>query len=265
MFKKNIFLYLTFLISLCLLSSLVFATDYGSGRYGFGTYGNGEEDHRAGGGGAGGGGAGGGSRSSASVSDGGEAVINLQVPNDLENDVAESSFTLSCLSDRCTVTANEISDLPSEVSAVYEGYGEFIAAVRLQCVGDVGSSTASINVDSSACANCEGLRVSRVSDDGSAEDSSVDCNDNEDSSLDVTATFSGCDYLVVWQEFGEEVRPTTDTGAFDVETEGAGVQVEEVQSAEGAGGLWLLVGLLVVVVLVIVIVALKKRRGKKKF
>jgi len=254
-----------FFIIVSIFSFSVFAHDYGSGRYSFGSFGSGEEDHVSGGGGSGGGGSGGGgggSSASASVSDGGEASISLQVPNDLVGDVAESSFSLACLSDRCRVTANEVSDLPSEVSAVYEGYGEFIAAVRLQCVGDVGSSTASINIDSSAGASCDGLRVSHVSDDGSSEDASVDCTDNGDSSLDITATFSGCSYLIVWQEFGQEVRPTTDVGDLGVETEGTGVQVEEVQSAEGVGGLWLLIIILVVIVLVVIIFMLKKKKRK---
>lgn len=267
---RSIFL---FLIVISLLSFSVYAPSYGLGRYNIGSYGLGEDSGGGGGGGgggSGGGGGGSGSANTASVTDGGESTVSVDTPNDLLGDPMESSFDLSCLSDSCSVTVNEVAQdtLPEDATGVVvEAGGEFLAAVQLECTGDVGSSSASLSLsDLSEDTSCDDLKVTFVHDGGSKEEAGVECSDNRGSggNVEITASFSGCSYLVVWKA-GEEVAPTVpvEVGGEEVgvSEEGAGVGVQSAVGTRFAG----IVGLLVALVVIIIVGYFVFKKKKRKF
>ena len=125
----------------------------------------------------------------------------VEVENSV-NDGVEFDFGFECISGECSATAVErtASQLTSRSSSVYAGRGRFIAAVSLQCTGEIRRGTVEVVVGSSIGTNCDLVRVSHVPDSGDPVDlsSSLECAENSDGSLLLAAQFNGCSDIVVW-------------------------------------------------------------------
>lgn len=252
------FIGLLVILSLFIFGS-VLAADYGEGRYSLGIYGQGEDSEGGGGAAGGGGGGGSGSSTSTSTQNADNTIMTLSTPDDLPGDVAESIFELTCTSGACTVTANEVSDLPGEIAIVYETMGgSFVAAVRLVCNGNVGQGTAQFTLEPVAGTTCDNIRVSHVQDDGTVNPTDItECTIESDGSMSLSVSFEGCSYLVVWQAQEEGVQPTVAPPEL---TEEEVITTETAQTAAGTGaGVWILILVLVVVILVVYFVYKKKR------
>ncbi len=141
---------------------------------------------------------------------------------EVENSVSDSvEFGLEsvCPSGRCSASATEVTASNID-SSVYEG-GRFIAAVRLECTGDIESSTVQFNVGSSVGTTCTDLRVSHVSDSGSVQRlEPTSCGSGSGGSLDVTVTFNGCSHVVVWEEESCSPSPEVCTDRIDNDCDG---------------------------------------------
>lgn len=247
---KNNKLVLGLILFLFVLSTSVFAADYGEGRYNLGPYGVGEDSDSGGGASSGGGGGGSGSSSSSSVQSADNTLLTLSTPDDLPGDIAQSSFQLKCVTGRCSVTANEVMDLPSEIaSVVYQQLGGlFVASVRLQCDGQLGEGTAHFVLEPVEGLTCDNLRVSLVEDDGTVNNVEVEeCVVNDDGSLEFTVKFVGCSYLVVWQAPEGEAQPTV-APSESMEEEVVPVEVQAATEVAGGSGVWIVLLVLVIIV-----------------
>lgn len=191
------------LILFLILVSSVFAAQFGRGRYNIGSYGLGEEDS---------GGPSGGSGTAAKTS-GGSIIgsgssFSLQTPDGLEDGVFSAS-DFNC-ANTCTVKVKEIAQagLPSSISVSFEGI--FLGAIQLECTNgnlETGATTFTINAQEGL--SCDNIKVDKLKDDGTQDEVNFQCS-SSDSTLTVTATYSGCSYLIVSKsqtEQQQEVAP----------------------------------------------------------
>lgn len=263
--KRGLKLFIILSLVLILIST-VYAAQFGKGRYNIGSYGQGEEEDQDSGGGAGGPTK---TKTTGGSITGSGSSFSLQTPDDLEDSLSSNS-DFNCASGTCTVKVKEViqEGLPNTV-AVNVG-GTVLGAIQLECNGELGTSTTTFTINAQDGVSCDNINVEKIKDDGTKDEVNNQCQ-STDTTLTVTATYSGCSYLIL-SKTGEEqpqpevVTPTTPETTGEEQPKPVSLTSDTVPITTdliGKGGIIIiLLALVVLIILIAVIFIIKKKKAQ---